>query len=136
MPMRRLAPLVLALALAQPAASQELRIGFKAAVDGADPHQNYTPNRNVQLHVWEPMVFQDEFMRPVSGAASSWRVVDPTTWEFTLREHLQFHDGTPATADDVVFSIRRAREVTGIRTFIAQTRAVAPPPRHRGRAPL
>ncbi len=125
MPMRLLAPLVLALVLAQSAAAQELRIGFKAAVDGADPHQNYTPNRNVQLHVWEPMVFQDEFMRPVAGAASSWRVVDPTTWEFTLRENLQFHDGTPATADDVVFSIRRAREVTGIRTFIAQTRAVA-----------
>ena len=33
------------------AGAQELRIGFKAAVDGSDPHQNYTPNRNVQLQL-------------------------------------------------------------------------------------
>ena len=123
---RLLAPLLLLTALVAPAAiAQELRIGFKAAVDGSDPHQNYTPNRNVQLHVWEPLVFQDEFMRPLPGAASSWRNVDATTWEFTLREGLRFHDGTPVTAEDVVFSIRRARAVTGLRTFVVQTRSVA-----------
>ena len=125
MPKPVLAALALLAALATPAAAQDLRIGFKAAVDGADPHINYTPNRNVQLHVWEPLVFQDEFMRPIPGAASSWRVVDPTTWEFTLRDGLRFHDGSPVTAEDVVFSVRRAREITGIRTFIAQTRSVA-----------
>jgi peptide/nickel transport system substrate-binding protein len=119
---RLLASLLL---LAAPAAAQELRIGFKAAVDSADPHLNYTPNRNVQLHVWEPLVAQDEFMRPLPGAASSWHAVDATTWEFTLREGLRFHDGTPVTAEDVVFSIRRARAITGIRTFVVQTRSVA-----------
>jgi peptide/nickel transport system substrate-binding protein len=119
---RLLAALLL---LAAPAAAQELRIGFKAAVDSADPHLNFTPNRNVQLHVWEPLVAQDEFMRPVPGAAAAWRAVDPTTWEFTLREGLAFHDGTPVTAEDVVFSIRRARAITGLRTFVVQTRAVA-----------
>ena len=112
------------LALAAPAAAQELRIAFKAAVDSADPHLNYTPNRNVQLHVWEPLALQDETMRLLPGAATSWRAVDSTTWEFTLRENLRFHDGTPVTAEDVVFSVRRAREITGIRTFIAQTRSV------------
>jgi peptide/nickel transport system substrate-binding protein len=116
---------MLALSLATPAAAQDLRIGFKAAVDSADPHLNYTPNRNVQLHVWEALVAQDPYLRPVPGAASAWRALDPLTWEFTLREGLRFHDGTPVTAEDVVFSIRRAREVTGIRTFIAQTRNVA-----------
>jgi peptide/nickel transport system substrate-binding protein len=111
--------------LAAPAAAQDLRIGFKAAVDGADPHQNYTPNRNVQLHVWEPLVLQDTFLQPIPGAAASWRVVDPVTWEFTLREGLRFHDGTPVTAEDVVFSIRRARAITGLRTYVVQTRSVA-----------
>jgi peptide/nickel transport system substrate-binding protein len=112
-------------AAAAPAAAQELRIGFKAAVDGADPHQNYTPNRNVQLHVYEPLVFQDAFLRPQPGAAASWRAVDSTAWEFTLREGLRFHDGAPVTAEDVTFSIRRARGITGLRTFVAQTRSVA-----------
>jgi peptide/nickel transport system substrate-binding protein len=113
------------LAVAAPSHAQELRIGFKAAVDSADPHLNYTPNRNVQLHVWEPLVFQDAFMRPIPGAASSWRPVDDTTWEFTLRENLRFHDGTPVTGEDVAFSIRRARAITGLRTFVVQTRSVA-----------
>ncbi|WP_137178702.1 ABC transporter substrate-binding protein [Roseomonas sp. AR75] len=112
-------------ALATPASAQQLTIGFKAAVDGSDPHLNYTPNRNVQLHVYEPLVLQDAFLKPIPGAASSWRLVDPTTWEFTLREGLTFHDGTPVTADDVVFSIRRARAITGLRTFVVQTRSVA-----------
>ncbi len=122
---RLLAAACLLAAVAAPAGAQDLRIGFKAAVDGSDPHQNYTPNRNVQLHVWEPLVLQDEFLKPIPGAASSWRLVDPTTWEFTLREGLRFHDGTPVTADDVVFSIRRARAITGLRTFVVQTRSVA-----------
>ncbi|WP_270938596.1 ABC transporter substrate-binding protein [Falsiroseomonas oryzae] len=125
MPKRLPAFLLLAALAASPATAQELRIGFKAAVDGADPHLNYTPNRNVQLHVWEPLVFQDEFMRPLPGAASAWRNLDATTWEFTLREGLRFHDGTPVTAEDVVFSIRRARAITGLRTFVVQTRSVA-----------
>jgi peptide/nickel transport system substrate-binding protein len=120
----RIALLALAL-LASTAHAQELRIGFKAAVDGADPHQNYTPNRNVQLHVYEPLVAQDEFLRPIPGVASSWRLVDDTTWEFTLRDNLRFHDGTPVTAEDVAFSIRRARAITGLRTFVVQTRSVA-----------
>ncbi|MGG5809650.1 ABC transporter substrate-binding protein [Falsiroseomonas sp. CW058] len=120
---RLLAALMLS-GIAAQAPAQELRIGFKAAVDGADPHLNYTPNRNVQLHVWEPLALQDPFMRLLPGAATSWRAIDDTTWEFTLREGLRFHDGTPVTAEDVVFSVRRARDVTGIRTFIAQTRNV------------
>ena len=35
--------------------------------------------------------------------ATSWRIVDPRTWEFELRHGVRFHDGTPLTADDVVF---------------------------------
>jgi peptide/nickel transport system substrate-binding protein len=33
-------------------AAQELKIAMKASVDSADPHQLFTPNRNVQLHVY------------------------------------------------------------------------------------
>lgn len=34
------------------------------------------------------------------------------TWEFALREGVRFHDGTPFTAEDVVFSLERARAET------------------------
>ncbi|MFI0259577.1 ABC transporter substrate-binding protein [Streptomyces sp. NPDC017056] len=34
---------------------------------------------------------------------------DLKTWRFTLADHAAFHDGTPVTADDVVWSLRRLR---------------------------
>ena len=44
--------------------------------------------------------------------ALAWKPLDPTTWEFELRPGVTFHDGTPFTAADVVFSIERARAET------------------------
>ncbi len=122
--MRRSLLALAALVLAAPAAAQELRIGMKAAVDGSDPHQSYSPNRNVQLHVYEPLVFQDPVLRPIPGLATAWRAVDDTTWEFTLREGVRFHDGTPLTPGDVIFSILRAKAATGLRTYAPQVRDV------------
>lgn len=38
-------------------------------------------------------------------AASEWSSNDDyTVWDFTLRDDILFHDGTPMTADDIVFS--------------------------------
>ena len=107
------------------AAAQELRIGMKAAIDSADPHLLFTPSRNVQLHVWEPLVVQDAQVKPTPGLALSWRPVDATTWEFKLREDARFHDGSPLTAEDVVFSIRRAQTIEGVRTYRAYIRDIA-----------
>src|SRR5271168_1492963 len=96
--------LALWLATLAPATAQELRIGMQAAVDGSDPHQSYTPNRNVQLHVYEPLVRQDAQLRPQPALAESWRALDATTWEFRLRSGVTFHDGSPFTAADAIFS--------------------------------
>ncbi|MEL6586422.1 MAG: ABC transporter substrate-binding protein [Pseudomonadota bacterium] len=44
------------------------------------------------------------------GLAASWDVSDDgTVWTFTLRDGVTFHDGTTMDADDVVFSLDRAR---------------------------
>ena len=40
--------------------------------------------------------------------ATSWKLVNPTTWRFELRQGVRFHDGSPLTAEDVAFSIDRA----------------------------
>jgi peptide/nickel transport system substrate-binding protein len=113
-----------ALPASAPAPAQTLRIGMKAAIDGSDPHQSYSPNRNVQMHVYESLVFQDETMHPIPGLAESWRVVDDDTWEFRLREGVTFHDGSPLTPNDVAFSLRRAADAKGLRTYSAQMRSV------------
>lgn len=105
--------------------AEDLVIAMKGAVDGADPHQSYAPNRNVQLHVYEGLVKQDSFYKPHPGLAESWQLVDPLTWEFTLREGVKFHDGTPLKPSDVAFSIARAKAAEGPRTFVNSVRNVA-----------
>ncbi|MTD15772.1 hypothetical protein GIS00_17700 [Nakamurella sp. YIM 132087] len=52
-------------------------------------------------------------VKPDTGAprpflATEWEQIDDTTWEFTLRDGVKFHDGSPLTAEDVVFSWTRA----------------------------
>src|SRR5687767_5578415 len=74
-----------------------------------DPHAfNHTPTRAQNMQVYEPLVDfdSDHSIRP--GLAVAWRLVDATTWEFELRRGVRFHDGTPLTAADVVFSLHRA----------------------------
>ena len=118
------AALLVQLLLVAPVSAQTLRIGMKAAVDGSDPHQSYSPNRNVQMHVYESLTFQNETLHAVPGLAESWRPVAPDVWEFRLREGVQFHNGAPLTAQDVVFSIRRAQAAQGLRTYAALLRGI------------
>jgi peptide/nickel transport system substrate-binding protein len=59
--------------------------------------------------VYESLVMHNADMSLVPALAVSWRLVDPTTWHFEVRQGVTFHDGTPLTAEDVVFSIERAR---------------------------
>ena len=59
--------------------------------------------------VYESLVMVNADLTLVPGLAVSWKLVDPTIWQFTLRPGVTFHDGTPLTAEDVVFSIERAR---------------------------
>lgn len=61
-----------------------------------------------KLNVLEPLIFQD--IRDASltpRLATAWERVDDTTWRFTLREGVTFHDGTPFNADAVVHSVDR-----------------------------
>lgn len=94
------------------ATAQELKIGLAAEPSSADPHfHNLTPNNQVARHVFETLISQDEFQRLGTGLALSWKLVDELTWEFTLRPNVKFHDGSPFTADDVIFSFNRVPNV-------------------------
>lgn len=104
--------------------ASELRIGFKAEVTSADPHVLNGQNRNLWMQVYEGLVGQDDKLRPIPQLATAWRAVDDTTWEFKLRPGVTFHNGTPLTAEDVKFSIERAMEKTGPRTFRSYLKTV------------
>ena len=57
----------------------------------------------------------------VPGLAESWTNIDPMTWEVKLRQGVTFHDGSPFTAEDVVFSLTRAPDVPNSTASFAQS---------------
>jgi len=68
--------------------------------------------------VWEQVVVLDLFLGlttddangdPIPGLAKSWTVSpDKTRYTFKLRDDVKWTDGTPVTAEDAVFGLRRA----------------------------
>jgi len=113
--MLQVAAAALALALVPVAHAQkerEVSIGLQAAITSIDPHfHNLSPNNSLLLHVFEPLVKRDANQKLVPGLATSWKAVDDLTWEFKLRKNVRFHDGSPFTADDVVFTLKRVPDV-------------------------
>ena len=113
--MLQLAAAALIVALAPAAHAQkerEVSIGLQAAITSIDPHyHNLSPNNGLLLHIFEPLVKRDHNQKLIPGLATSWRAIDDVTWEFKLRKNVRFHDGTPFTAEDVLFTLKRVPEV-------------------------
>jgi len=107
---------VLMLTVAVPAMAQgkprDINIGLQAAITSMDPHyHNLSPNNSMMLHLFEPLIKRDDNQKLVPGLATSWKAIDDLTWEFKLRKNVRFHDGSPFTADDVVFTLKRVPNV-------------------------
>lgn len=94
------------------ARAANLVIGLGSEVTSLDPHyHNLTPNGIIATHIFDSLTQPDEHKLPTPGLAERWTAVDPTTWDFTLRRGVTFHDGAPFTAADAVASLRRALAV-------------------------
>ena len=108
-----LAAALLALPLAVNAAG-ELTIGLASEPSSIDPHfHNLGPNNAVARVIFDRLIMPDDKQQLRPGLAVSWKPIDDTTWEFKLRKGVKFHDGSPFTADDVVFTFQRAPNVEG-----------------------
>src|SRR4051812_30888068 len=98
----------LALALGS-AHAVTLRVANQGDAQSMDPH---SLNESLQLtftnNIYEPLVARDKQLALTTGLATKWTQTKPTVWRFELRRNVNFQDGTPFTADDVVFSINRA----------------------------
>lgn len=96
---------------AQPKAAPahtKLTIAVGGAFTSMDPHyHNLGPNNALTSYVFEPLMRFDARYQPEPALAVSWKAVDEKTWEVKLRDGVTFHDGSPFTADDVVFSFGR-----------------------------
>lgn len=95
-----------------PAVAEDLTIGLSSEPTSIDPHfHNLDPNNALSMHLFEPLVIPDEKQKLTPGLAVSWKPIDDLTWEFKLREGVKWHDGSPFTADDVIFTFERAPSV-------------------------
>jgi peptide/nickel transport system substrate-binding protein len=96
------------------AAGGKLTAGAVSAIGKFDPHgwSGFTSNI-VTNHVYQGLVrlnFDSNQIEP--ALASSWESPDPLTYVYHLREGATFHDGSPVTAADVVFSTERSKKVS------------------------
>jgi peptide/nickel transport system substrate-binding protein len=91
-----------------------------------DPHSlNESLQLTVLENVYEPLVNRDRNYKLTPGLATSWKQTSPTVWHFDLRKGVQFHDGTPFTADDVIFSYERAKsEGSDMKTYVGQIKEI------------
>lgn len=70
-------------------------------------NMNATPSKNVGFVIYDRLVNRDKDGKFEEGLATEWYSIDDRTWEFKLRDDAIFHDGTPVTADDVVYTFER-----------------------------
>lgn len=108
----RLKSSLIALALcaaAVAAQAQTVRIADQGDALSMDPHSlNESLQLSVDGNVYEGLVGRGKDLSLVPALATAWKQTSPTVWRFQLRKGVQFHDGTPFNAEDVLFSFARA----------------------------
>ena len=123
--------------------AQTIRVANQGDALSMDPHSF---NESLQLsttgNVYEPLVGRNKDLSLAPALATAWKQTSPTVWQFELRRGVQFHDGTPFTADDVLFSFARTqadgsdmksytndfREVRKINDFLVEIETKTPFP--------
>src|SRR5438034_1367327 len=116
----------IAMAFAVLAPAQNFRWASQGDATSLDPHaQNENVTNQVNALVYESLLQYDKEMRLVPWLAASWENPDAKTWVFRLRRDVKFHDGTPLTADDVVFSFERAKQTSASFKLYANEAGVA-----------
>ncbi|MCL4699473.1 MAG: ABC transporter substrate-binding protein, partial [Burkholderiaceae bacterium] len=106
---------VLAGALAAaPATAQTLRWAAQNDILTLDPHsQNHATTNAILMHAYEGLTRYSATYQIEPALATKWTFTSPTQVRFELRKGVKFHDGTPFTADDVIFSFGRIRQPQG-----------------------
>lgn len=119
--------LLVVLALSGAALAQDdaktLVIAHAEVTDSLDPARGYTQT----VGIVNKATYDTLVTFPVADAseilpmlATDWTISeDGLTYTFTLREGVVFNNGDPLTADDVVFSINRLKNVQGSPSFLA-----------------
>lgn len=95
-----------------PALAADLVIGRSTEQSSLDPQFSRTGNNQMTGDmIFGRLATFDANLQMLPNLAESWENVDPTTWLIHLRPGVTFHDGSPLTVEDVIYSIERTDEV-------------------------
>ena len=70
------------------------------------PHAWSTNTGGIMSLAQEGMLAFDDSLALTTGVADSWEQTDEVTYVYHLRDGVTFHDGSPVTAEDVVYSMQ------------------------------
>jgi peptide/nickel transport system substrate-binding protein len=105
--------LILAL-VAAPVQAVTLRWAAQNDILTLDPHsQNHATTHAMMQYTYEGLTRYTKNYQIEPCLATSWQQISDTQWRFNLRKGVKFHDGSPFTADDVVFSFGRIKQPQG-----------------------
>jgi peptide/nickel transport system substrate-binding protein len=110
----------LILLLAAPVAAKPFRLATVQDAATLDPHANNSASTMILLgQIYEPLIERAPDLSLKPALALRWQQVEPTRWRFTLRDNVRFAGGEPFSAEDVAFSVTRARQPTsGMGIFV------------------
>lgn len=85
-----------------------LVVGIDADALTLDPGNfRHRETETILRNMFDALVTRTPAMEIVPELAVSWERISDTEWIFYLRDGVTWHDGTPFTAEDVVFTVER-----------------------------
>ena len=97
-----------------PVQANTLRWAAQNDILTLDPHsQNHATTNAILMHAYEGLTRYNAKYEVEPALATKWTYVSPTQVRFELRKGVKFHDGSPFTADDVVFTFGRIKQPQG-----------------------
>ncbi len=96
------------------AQAETLRWAAQNDILTLDPHsQNHSTTLAILMHSYEGLTRYNEKFEVEPALATKWTMISPTQVRFELRKGVKFADGSPFTADDVIFSFGRIKQPQG-----------------------
>ncbi len=77
-------------------------------VDGMDPAKDWNGVNVTRFLICEPLVTLSEQLEVIPALAESYKIVNPTTYEFKIRDNVTFTNGKPLTAEAIKASLERS----------------------------
>lgn len=101
---------LLALGFAASAAqAATLRWASQGDASTHDPHaQNESFNNQMNGQIYEQLLTRDKSMNIVPCLVTAWKQTSPTTWVFTMRQGVKWHDGSVLKVEDLMYSVERS----------------------------